>query len=124
MSSPRVRPRALLWTLLGCNVAATIFFLVLARNMAREASDMVLREPEMRAKTEKGKTRIQNITDIEELRSLALKSCDSRFEEWRDIGYRYRQMSDAVLWASLGTATISMVLAYSIYGLRIKNPVA
>jgi len=75
----------------------------------------------MRARTEKGKTRIQGSTDIEELRSLALKLCDSTFEEWRDVGYRYQQISEAMLWASLGTATVSAALAYSLRGLRDKK---
>ena len=78
----------------------------------------------MRTMTEKAKTRIQGIADVEELRSLALKACNTRFEDWRDLGYRHQQMSEAVLWVSLCTATVSAVLAYSLYGLRDKNRVA
>jgi hypothetical protein len=78
----------------------------------------------MRAKTEKGKARIQGITDIEELRRIALRSCDARLQEWRDIGYRSREMSEAMLWASLGTATVSIYLALSLYGLRERSRVA
>ena len=92
--------------------------------MAAEASGRVRRESEMRAKTEKRKDWIKSITDIEKLRSLALDSCDTRFEEWRDIGYRDQQMSEMMLLASLGTGTIAAVLAYSLYGLRDKNRVA
>jgi hypothetical protein len=82
---------------------------------------MVHREPEMRAKTDRSKTQIQGITDIEELRSMALKHRDHLLEDWRDFGYMYRQMRDGMLWASLITTTFAVVLAYSLHGLRGRN---
>src|SRR5664280_3509120 len=97
MSSPKIRPKVLLWTLIVCNAAMTVSSVVIAWHMEREASIVVVREPEMRARIEQAKTRIQTETDIEKLRSLALLSRDSKFEEWRDVGYRYHQMSGACL---------------------------
>ena len=91
--------------------------------MASEASDILRREPEMRAKTEKAKARVQGITDIEKLRSLALKYCDHLSEPPLPIDF-YQHMRGAMLGASLGTATMAAVLAYSLYGLREKNRMA
>jgi len=118
---PRVRPRVLLWTLLFCNFAGMIFCIFVAWDMEREASAIVAREPEVRTKADQSKQRIQSESDVEKLRLQALKSIDSRFEEWRDVGYRYHHMSGAFLWAALGGATMSIVLGYALYGLRVER---
>ena len=122
-NSPKVRPKVLLWALLLCQVGATLFFLAKAWALHREASALDVRELEMRTSVIRTRDRIRTETDISELRSYALKSCDTIFDEWRDMSYRLHQGSQALIFSALLTAFTSVVLAYSVYGLRIK-PVA
>lgn len=106
------------------SAAGSVFFAAHAWNTMHEYSTLVLREPALRASTEKDKAQIQIEADVEKLRALAIKHSDSRLAEWKDYCYRLHELSETLLWASAGLATASVVLGYSIYGLRIYKPVA
>jgi len=124
MNAPKVRPKVLLWTLLFLSAVASAFFAGRAWTIKDELSALDLREPEISNKAAHERTQIENETDIQELRRLAVNYHYRVVADW--LGYRDRLhgMSEALLWASLSLAIASAVLGYSIYGLRIQKQVA
>lgn len=111
----------LLWTLLVCQIAASIYFFSLARSMEREASALSGRESEIRNKADQERTRLESETDMQELHRLAV---DYRYRvaaDWLDYRDRLHHMSGVMWWLSVLPAISSAVLAYIIYGLRIQN---
>lgn len=120
----KVRPSVLLWTLLVVNLAGVVACLVAARKFEREASVIFGREPQVRAKAEENKARIRSETDVERLRSAALRSCDLPIEEWRDQGDWCQRLNRGFVLASVGAAMMSVALAYALYGLRVERRTA
>jgi hypothetical protein len=106
------------------SVVGSVYFTSHGWMMIHEASALSVREPAMRKSTESEKAQIQTETDIEKLRELAGKYRDSRFDDWQEYCDRLRNTGGALLWASVCLATTSVVLGYSIYGLRIQKPMA
>jgi hypothetical protein len=120
----KVRPSVLLWTLLVVNVAGVVACLVAARKFEREASVILTREPQLRAKADQNKARIKSETDVESLRSVALRSCDRPIQEWHDQGDWCQRLNRGFVLASVGAAIMSVILAYALYGLRVERRTA
>ena len=114
-----MRSIVLLWALLFLSAVASAFFAGRAWTIKHEASVLDLREPEIRSKADRERAQIETETDVQELRRLAVNSRHRVVADWLDYRDRQHSMGEAFLWASVGLAVVSVVLGYSIHGLRI-----
>lgn len=124
MSTQKVHPLPLLWTLLVIHGVLTIVLLGLGVHLHRREVTRRPNEPEMLAKEANLKARIESESDIELLRITALRTLQISHTDWSAMQSMLSDVKRTVLWFTTVPAVTAILLAIAVLGVMDQTRTA